>query len=35
MVDLCHLLDNRNLDPEEIFASSFSAFEEEIEESTH
>lgn len=35
MVDLCHLLDDRKLDPEEVFASSFSVFEEETEESTH
>jgi hypothetical protein len=35
MIDLCHLLDDRNYDPQKVFSSSLLAFEEESEESTH
>lgn len=35
MIDLCHLLDDRNNDPQKVFSSSLLAFEEESEESTH
>jgi len=35
MIDLCHLLDDRNHDPQKVFSSSLLAFEEESEESTH
>ena len=35
MIDLCHILDDRNYDPHKIFISSLFAFEEESEESTH
>jgi len=35
MIDLCHLLDDRNHDPQKVFSSSLLAFEQESEESAH